>query len=266
MTAIDPQKIEFQINQLLEYASQPDQFIHHLQNFLEYYQDRVYRPGLKSDLPALLTSYHVPLPLIRELEKKLSIYSKSNPEQALLLANSLWIYDYIEFKSLAISILKSTPLSYSSSKFIEIKKWITNCKNQNILNQLSDSILEQFLPSEPLILINQIESWIRDNHLSLKKFGYQILRKSIEKYPFDYLPVVYKVIHPSLYETSPWIQNEITEIFAELAKRSPKETAYLLQNSYQSKPHPNIKRIIRKTFLFYPDDQKDELEKIRNQN
>ncbi|MGB9669438.1 MAG: DNA alkylation repair protein, partial [Anaerolineales bacterium] len=236
------------------------QFILHLQRLLEDYTDHAYRPGTESVLPSLLASYHVPAPLLRELDKKLSVISKKNPQQALRLAEALWGINYSEFKLTAISILSAIPISESSSVFRLLEKWISNCKNQNLLKQIRESMIDQFLPTEPTKLMDKIQEWLKQDNLTLKKFGYQVLSQSIEKYPFDYLPAIYKIIQPSLYETSATFKNEILDIYTELTKRSPKEVAYLLRSAYQSKPHPNIKRIIRSTIAYYPPEQQVELE------
>ncbi len=262
MTAINPQKIENQLNLLLKDFHQPEQFIIHLRRLLEDYADHVYRPGSESVLPSLLASYHVPPPLLRELDKKVAGLSKTNPQHALRLAEALWEIDYIEFKLTAISILSAIPITESQLVFYLLEKWITNCKNQNLLKQLRGAIVEQFLPAEPAKLIEQVQEWLNQDNLSLKKFGYQVLSQSIEKYPFDYLPAIYKIIQPSLYDTSATFRNEITDILIELTKRSPKEVAYLLRSAYQSKPHPNIKRIIRSSLRYYPSEQQVELEKF----
>lgn len=265
MTAINPQKIEDQINQLLINFNQPEQFIIQLRSLLEYYADRVYRPGKESVLPSLLASYHVPPPLLREMDKKVASLSKSSPQQALHLSAALWEMDYLEFKLTAISILSAIPVTESPSVFKLLEKWIINCKNQNLLKQLRQAIIEQYLPTNPAKLIEQVQEWLNQDNLSIKKFGYQVLSISIEKYPFDYLPAIYKIIQPSLYDTSTTFRNEILNIFIELTKRSPKEVAYLLRSAYQSKPHPNIKRIVSSTIKYYPLDQQVELEKFLHQ-
>ncbi len=265
MPAINPQEVETQINQLFTYSNQPEYFISRLQKLFERYADHVYRPGKASALPSLVASYHVPPPLLHELEKKLSAYSKTNPKQALSLAEALWELNYIEFKVITIPILKAIPITESSSVFSLIEKWIIHCKNRDLIKMLRDLMADQFFTADPLLLIDQIQRWIKQDNLPIKKFGYQVMTKSIANCPFDYLPAIYKITQTSLYETTPVLRDEITDTFIELTKRSPKEVAYLLHSAYQMKPHPNFKRIIRATMAYFPAELQVELEKMIRQ-
>ncbi|MGB9673205.1 MAG: DNA alkylation repair protein [Anaerolineales bacterium] len=266
MTAINPKKLEPQIRRLLDYFDQPAQFVYELRFLCEYYSDRAYRAGEESTLPSLIKSYHIPRPLLHEIEKYISPLCQSQPEQALDISKALWQPDILEFKLIAIFVIKSIPTNYAQTEFQILENWVMGCKNINLLQHLNNALIEQFLLPEPLILMGQIQNWLKSDNRALKRFGYQLLKSSIDQFPFDYLPLIYKIIHSSIYETSSSFRNDINAIFIELTKRSPKEISYLLRSAYQEKPHPNIMRIFRETLKYYPTDQQAELEKFIHQS
>jgi len=105
MPAIQPARLKIQAAQLAEKFTDPPAFTLGLNELLEFYADRTYRPGQASDPQPLLKAYNVPTPVLRQVSKELSKFIVANQDAALALCDALWSKPVLEFRLLAAMVL-----------------------------------------------------------------------------------------------------------------------------------------------------------------
>ena len=68
MPAINPARLKNSCSEIGEYFSNPQQFVAELHNLLNFYANRVRRPGEAGTPPPLSPAYHAPPPVLRHLD------------------------------------------------------------------------------------------------------------------------------------------------------------------------------------------------------
>lgn len=262
MPAINPQKVKTEINQIFNTDSSSSEMVKKLHFLLDIYADRTYRPGKEAALPSTLKSFHVPKPLMRILASEIAAFSTSQPEQSMRLTDDLWQQPYVEMKQLAVAMLQSLPDEHIPFIFQTIENWVLQCKNKHMEIELSQSVLTQIHQRNPYALLLQTQKWVNSQHLSLQKFGFQILVDSIQSAPFDYLPILFKLISPFLYNCPTALRQSVVAVLKSLARRSAKETAYLLRAAYQENPYSGVSRLIKSTLDSFPPEIEQELSSL----
>jgi hypothetical protein len=266
MTAINPEKLKAQINEITDKNLLPQDIVCELQKLLDFYADRTFRPGKQAALPSTLSTYNVPKPVIRMLSNEIAALAQAKPQLALALASELWQKPNLELKTLAQTILRHLTNEYAGEIFSLVESWVLNCKNKSLLPDLSLVALQNIRQQLPLDLLRQIQEWINHNNSSIQKFGFLCLQHSIETIPFDYLPVLFKTITPFLSYCPPSLRAEMISVIKLLAQRSAKETAFLLRSAYIERPHSGIARLIKPSLDSFPPDLQEDLHQMIQQN
>ena len=124
MPAIQPVRLKRQSALLVEQFNNPAAFIRSLHHLLDFYADRVHRPGQAGEPSPLIQAYRVKPPILRQILMDLEPLAKEKPDQALELCDQLWEQPYLEFRHLSASILGVIPLSSSAAILERVRGWI----------------------------------------------------------------------------------------------------------------------------------------------
>src|SRR4030043_489754 len=101
MPAISPAKLKLQTARLAEQYTQPGVFVRELHALLKIYADHSHRPGQSGTPSALIESYNVHPPVLRQINLSMKQIVERDPSGTLELCDALWGESYLEHRLLA---------------------------------------------------------------------------------------------------------------------------------------------------------------------
>ena len=110
MPAINLARLKIQAVHLSEKFSQPEAFVHALDELLDFYTNRTIRATQIAQRLSLPT-YHTPSPVLRQIQGELAPLAEAHPLEAISLINALWKSGSLESRLLAafLAWLHPTP-------------------------------------------------------------------------------------------------------------------------------------------------------------
>jgi hypothetical protein len=244
---------------LIQYATDPDEFCRAYHEFLDFYADRTYRPGQQGEPPPLIQAYQVPQPVLRAVEKEMSLFSRENRDAALAVADALWLEAYFEFRLLAAYLIGQVSPVPFSSVIQRIEAWAEPRIEEKLLVPLVNSGLARILEEHPGFYLQQIEIWLGSEQVQFIRLGLKAVPQMVESDKFEDYPTIYtqlsKMIRP--------LKADILAVIKVLAARSPEETAYFLGQTKRSvEDDLNISWYIRKSLANFPPDSQRYLRTV----
>ncbi len=152
MTAINPARLRIQSVELSEKYSDPDAFVLKLHDVLDFYAVRV-RKNKITRTPLLLHSHQVAPPVLRAIEAELKDPLNTQPSQGILLIDTLWKEEWIETRTLAISLLGELPPINPESIFKRLKSWLSDSKSDTIRILLPTRGLSRLAEENPALVL-----------------------------------------------------------------------------------------------------------------
>ena len=259
MTAVDPVRLRFQIDELLSFFNQPPAFHRQLQDLFSRYANRTLRFGETPKALPLIPMYHLPAPVPRQLELDLQHPIQENPQEALALADELWADEYYEVRQIAIYILSILPLENSESITNRFDQWLTPELDPTLLSELLSRGTQSLQSLFPKVWEQYIGSLFNRGDSKMISIGIKALRESISKPAFINLPAVFRLISPYLQNPQPVLEKDLLSLLTALIKKSPNETAYFLQQTASISESPILKRMIKQSLSLFPADLQQAL-------
>ena len=264
MPAINPARLKNSCSEIGEYFSNPKQFVAELHNLLNFYANRVRRPGEAGTPPPLSPAYHAPPPVLRHLEREIAPRVKDAPQAALALADALWSEEWLETRLLAAAILGEIPLTTPDPILERAKKWGATCKESLLQKALFTQGLSQIREHYQEEFLKIVAGFMANSEKEAQRGGLLALPPLLEDENFQNLPVVYRMLGSLLMNEDAILQNEIVAVVRVLAERSEQETASFLLEKLKTATKPRITRIVRRSLPFFSEKYQDRLkEKLR---
>ncbi|MGW8182284.1 MAG: DNA alkylation repair protein [bacterium] len=139
------------------------------------YSDRAHRPGQTGDPAPLLDSYNVPKPVIRQVLLDIKPLASQDSLYTLQLCDALWEEPYFEMRYLCASMLGMiNPLS-AGPVLERISSWSHGLSDVQLMEVLFDKGLDRIRNESPQLLIEQIDRWLDDDDISVKRLGLHAL-------------------------------------------------------------------------------------------
>jgi len=242
MTAINPARLKIQCVELSELYSDPDKFIKGLHELFDFYAVRVRKSGI-TRTALLLQSYQVSPPVLRALEQELIDPLNTQPSQGLILIDALWEQEWVETRTLAVSLLGSIPPINPASIFKRIKPWISSSKSDLIRSMLTTRGVTRLSKENPELVLNffhELSSSPTKGNCQAVLFG---LVPFASDHNFDNLPRLYKLLDRILLVEEKGLVKEILVILKTLIKRSELESLYFLERQLSTASKPRIFRV-----------------------
>ncbi len=246
MAAIQLDRLQSQLNELMWKFNQPDEFLDGLRELLEYYSDRTFRSGVTNPSPKTIRTYRVPPIFLIQLNNVLHTRCKENPVAALSLADALWKDASFEIRQTAIEILANNPVDKSEETILRINQWCQPGEDGELiwsLLHLGAGNLRKQKAQDWLMLI---QSWLASPDDFSKITGLKAALATIRDDGFLDLPSLYNQLMPILTQAPISLQPELIEILKALAIRSPAEVLFLLRQALILGDESNIIRLVRK--------------------
>ncbi|MFC2026142.1 DNA alkylation repair protein [Chloroflexota bacterium] len=252
MPAIQPDRLKRQATLLAEYFPEPEAFSREMHGILEQYSNRTYRHGQAGEPPPMISTYNVPSPVLRQISLLLVPYARSEPQQALALCDKLWSQPYFEFRLLTSNILgyiSPIPVDAITNR---IQSWIKPETEEQLIDALLSDGLIRLRKERFHDLIQLIEKWLNSNKVFYQKLGLRALLPISLDPDQDNLPILYRLIQPLIQNSSTDTHPELLDVLEAMTNRSPKETAFFLNQTMYLTNSPDTQWFIRQLLERFP--------------
>lgn len=262
MPAIQLARLRLEVADLVEHFHQPEQFVKHLKELLEFYADRTRRPKLEGTPPPILKSFSIPQPLFRLILIEISPLAEMHPEATLNLADTCWAEPIIEFRQIAIHLLALISPSPSERILDRFLPWLEETVEESLIQQIFDvglTRLRNELQNEFLILI---EKWLVSKEKKQQVFGLIGILSLINTNSFDNLPIVFRLLKVPLDHENKYFRPYLLNIFRKIAQISSQETGYFIKEALTNSPTMEIQWLARHSISFFPAGLQSEIKDI----
>lgn len=241
MPAIQLSRLKIQAARLAELIPTPEIFVRSLRTILDYYSDRTHRPGQSGEPPPLLPAYNVPSPVLRHILRELIPLLSTNQSQGLALCDALWVQEQFECRIMAARILGLLPVDPLEPVYERIRAWVLEDEDR-VLNELLAQGLTRWRQEAPTSYLIHLTEWLKSPSFKEQTVGLKALLPLIEDRSFTNFPVLYKILNPLVRVAPSQIRPDLLPVLRCLAKRSPKETAFLLRQNMTAQDTPWLTR------------------------
>jgi hypothetical protein len=254
MTAIQPAHLRLQVSQLATHYNNPSVFIHELHDLLNSYARHVYRSGQIGNPTLILPSYRVPEPVLRQIEIELTPFCEKDTQAGIELCDALWNESWFEFKILAVLMMGKIPLDNPDEALSRIYTWSVQIKDKSLQDVLFNKGLGNIISKDPNTMINRAQIWLNKTQSSEKLFGIQIILACLTNEDFENLPLVFGMLAPFIRQSPIFLRSSIIDILVNLARRTPSETAYFLQQNMELSFDQDTAWFIRRCLSAFPTE------------
>jgi len=261
MPAIQPARLKRQSTLLVEQFNNPAAFIRSLHHLLEFYADRVHRPGQAGEPSPLIQAYGVKPPILRQILMDLEPLAKEKPDRALELCDQLWEQPYLEFRQLSASLLGMIPPSSSAAILECVRGWIRQDTEDHLIDIVILHGLENLRKEDPHSIYRLINEWLAENEVHYQKIGLRTMLPLVQDPDMENLPIFLNLIQPFARSLPSSISPDLIDIVEVLARRSPQETAYFLRQTMSFPNSPDTPWLIRQVLKFFPTEIQASLRK-----
>ena len=245
MPAVQVQRLQKQIRELLWKFTRPDEFAASLDSLLDFYGNRVYRAGQSITQGRQSLTFRVPHLVMHTLERELDALCKENPIAALALADRLWQEKMLEPRQLAAAILGLVPISEAQTVLDKIETWTQAGGDSNLLRMLISKGSARIRLEQPNRWLELCLRWLERTDAHSLAAGIQAASALLEDRSFLNLPPIYDAITPLIIDPPQTLLLELQRLVALLLVCSPGETVYILKQILLAKPNVNSRKLIR---------------------
>lgn len=259
MTAVNPTRLRYQINGLMAFFSSPVEFHQKLQGIFGLYANYALRRSTPAPARPLIPMYHLPHPVLRQLNADLKSRIIAEPSAALAIADELWTDAYYEVKHTAIFILGILPLDNPNTILDRVQTWLTPDLDQVLkldLLSIGTRSLQDSFPDKWESLIFSLLSQSEPEMIAL---GIEALTEGAKQPNFQNLPVVFRLASPFLREPHSAFTKDLKSLIETLAQLSSKETGYFLKQTLSVSTSPETARLIKECLSSFPEEVQIEL-------
>ena len=245
MPAIDPARLKTQAARLSDKFGDPEAFVQNLNEVLDYYTNRTIRPTQTAQRLSLPT-YHTPAPVLRQIQSELNPLVEAYPKKAIELVNALWKEKYLEARVLAAWLLGSISPSEAISSLAHLPAWLAQSTDKKVREMLLTDSLTRLRQENPEALFAILEEWLKSPRGSYQVWGLQALIPIVSAPHFENLPVVFRILRPTVQSAGPLTQLELKALLATLEHVSLTETVAFLRDLINSNPSPIMIRTLQR--------------------
>ena len=266
LPAIQLARLKRQTDDLAAAFTQPEIFLRRLHDLLEFYADRTYRPGQAGVVTTLLPHYHVPQPVLRQIEADLRPIIIAHFEQGLALLDALWADTHYESRLLAAILLGDAPLAPAEAIIERISNWARPGVELSLLEVLLTRGSTRLLHEAYSLWLETIKLWLLSTDRLVQAVGLRALQTFISDPTFQDLPAIFNVLSPLLQTARSDLHPELLDVLQMLVKRSPSETAFFLRHVLTISTEAGTARLIRKLLPSFSVPTQNSLRDMLQQN
>lgn len=261
MPAVNPTRLRFQIARVMEHFDDPPRFHRELQDVFSRYANRALRVGEQTQRKTLMPTYQLPHPVLRQLHLEIKPRVQEDPTRALNLADVLWKDKTFEVKQTAIFILRMLPLQSPDQLLERIYTWLTPDLDQTLSSELLSMGTLQLHEAFPGAWERLTIYLLENDNPGLVNLGMRGLGVGLDHPSFTNLPAIFRLIGPFIQDPEESHTHALIQVIQALAKRSPTETGFFLQQSLSISESPRTQSLVKRCLPFFPDGIRENLQK-----
>jgi hypothetical protein len=257
MSAIHPERLAKQVEELLSSLGQPKLLVKELRELLEFYTDRTRRSVMKPSSDISSWAFNVPRPVLRSLSSGLRSGAQTHPELAWPVIHALWDVGTREMQYLAAAILAGKS-SDDVIQFVALRA--EDCRDPIVRDELARTCLQAWRRRDAVGFIEQVSDWLGDSARKIRVFGLIALEGAVQDGQFTDLPTVFQLLAGISVSARDEERRSLGRVIRSLARRSPQEAARFLLDE-QVRNDTTARRLIRDVRDAFPPRQRELLER-----
>lgn len=259
MPAVNPSRLQLQIEEILEYFDNPQAFHRRLSDLFSLYANRTLQLGQSTEPRPMAPLYHLPQPLTRQLHMAIKPYIEKDPQTAIQCADELWEDAYLEVKQFAIYILGNVPVDEPSPIIDRLENWIEPDLDDRLISDLLSTGTYKLQKNFPSTWERLIESLLDQKDPKMVTLGIQGLIEGVKRTNFDNFPMVFRLISPIILNPQTANMEKLEDLIRTLIAQSPTETAFFLKQTLSLSQTTDTKRLIKRSLPLLPEKERQNL-------
>jgi hypothetical protein len=143
-----------------------------------------------------------------ELESRLELLARTNPDLALINADNLWKIPYFEPKKAAISLISNLTDLYDSEFLQRIQNWLSAELVASLIKALVAAVETRSGLLQDKQWLDFIKRWLNSRELQDIKLGLQLLNRTLS-HGYHNLPMIFSVLTPLINKPPFTIQKDL---------------------------------------------------------
>ncbi len=260
MPSIDLTRLNQQVEDLARVFPDPAAFIKAFHDLLGFYHRYAHRRQ-KDAIPfTFLPAYDLPPQLMPQLELYLRPTATRDPSTTLGLVDALWQQDHYEDRELAAFLLGQLSGPNENAVYARLGEWIKQPQDRALLAALLTKAGQASRAANPQGWKQFLLSLLENPGHHSKAAGLLGLADWVPLASSDDYPVILTRMRLFLQDPGELLQDQLERLVAGLAKRNPKETAYLLKEVLSDTPGPAIEQRIRGYLQYFPESNAESIQ------
>jgi len=190
-------------------------------------------------------TYNVPESVMSELESRLEVLARINPDMALINADNLWKIPYYEPKKAAITLISNLTDAYESEFQQKIQNWLSVELEENLIKALISAVETKSNLMQSKEWLDFIKKWLNSREHQNIKLGLNLLNRTLS-HGYQNLPMIFSILSPLINKPPLAIQKDLVNVIQELVLLSEAETASFLIMTGKFFPDDENFRFLRK--------------------
>lgn len=259
MPAIQPERLKEQAQELAASFDESGMFLRKLHQLLEFYSERVNRPGQSGEPAPLINSYNVRPPVIRQIVHTIKTHHSGDPEQILHICDALWEEDNLECRLISSCLLGQVSDQYFDDVIFRVNRRLDEENEEKMVDAMLGDGLLSIREEDIKRVLDLVETWLNDETIEKQRYGFQALLSFTNGQMQEVLPYVYNLIQPFSLQIPQELRYHVRSLFQILARQSPSETTYLLTQSLSHPDGTDTAWLIRQCLSEFPEETQERL-------
>ncbi len=255
MPAVNPARLDQQIEELIRFAPDPEKFTKECLELFEFYSDRTKRPPRAADLTSG-PYMGVSNPVVRRVG--LAVNEALQEDPALdweAIARGLWDSEFREPRMVAVGIV-----GHHAQPIIGemVETWALDCGDETVFQLLASTGLERVRREHTKHFYSWASGWINSSTNRLRYFGLLCIETALDETKTEQLPAILDALHGTSENARSDTRIALDRIIGKTARISPQEAARFLIDEFEGEV-PGADRLIRATSAQFPPSQRNRL-------
>jgi hypothetical protein len=228
MPTVELARLKVETAQLAVRFSQPDAYVQGVVHLLQNYSMPVHRQGRIKGLRPVLMSYEVPPPLMKHLQFEMALQAEDTPEPALLIADGLWAEQSIETRQLGTRLLGAVD-SQPAEITARLERWAKENQEPILVPELEHEGTRTLAAKYPDQLVEFAKRLLGSKDALKQGLALGALQSLLTDTGYSNLPMIFDLLAGAIETAERHLRPNFAELLSLLARRSPQETEYFLQ-------------------------------------
>lgn len=258
MPAVNPARLDQQIEELILFSSDPEKFTKECLELFEFYSDRTKRPPRAADLTSG-PSMGVSRPVIRRVGLEVNEALREDPALDWeAIARRLWDSEFREPRMIAVGIIGEHAQPVIREM---VEAWALDCGDELLFQLLASTGLARVRRDHVAHFFSWVSGWVHSSTNRLRYFGLLCIETALDETKTEHLPEILDTLHGASENARSDTRIALDRIIGKAAKVSPQEVARFLIDEFEGEV-TGADRLIRATHEQFPPSQRERLDAL----